>query len=136
MFDALKEFFQGSCPLKYDKNGIVTSEHIRFAVTALLWQVIQADDNVLCMETDRLFHLIAQEFDLSKEDSNELMSVVQSKESLYQTQEFLQVVRENFTEEQRKHIVEMASNIAFADESLENPEALTVDLLAHHLGLS
>ncbi len=135
MFEALKDFFQDRAPLKYDKNGTVTSEHIRFAVTALLWQVIQADDNVLCMETDKLFRLLTKEFDLSKEDSNELMSIAQSKESLYRVEEFLDVVKENFTEEQRQHIIEMARNVALSDETLDNPEALTVDLLAHQLGL-
>lgn len=130
MIRTIQEFFSArivteSAPQK------VTEKALQLATAALLIEVSRADHDVGDDEKRAIEEAIQKSFGLGANETQELIALaereVKDAISLY---EFTRLVDENFTPEQKKHIVGLLWQVAFSDDRLEENEEYLIRKVA------
>lgn len=120
MIKTLKKFFDDNLA-EIDEQP---SEHEqRLAAAALLFEISRSDFDVDELERKRIGELVAREFDLSEEETGELMQLAEQQAvdstSLH---EFTSLINEHWPLEQRVRLIEYMWRVAFADHELSEHE--------------
>jgi uncharacterized tellurite resistance protein B-like protein len=112
-------------------------ERIQIATCIILLEVAKSDDEFSSIEKTTLTAILQKKFKLSVEAVDELMEIASRKrgESI-DLWEFTNFINENYTEEEKRQIVEAAWKIIYADKKLDKYEDYFVHKLAKLLQLN
>ena len=123
MLKSIQQFFESNIqPAAQDIDD--KSEHaLQLATAALLIELTRADFKVDDRERQMVEEAIKRVFDLSSEETLELISLAEEEtektNSLY---EFTHLIDRGFPAERKQHIVELLWRVAFSDEQIEMHE--------------
>jgi len=123
MLKSIQQFFESNIqPAAQDRDD--KSEHaLQLATAALLIELTRADFKVDDRERQMVEEAIKRVFDLSSEETLELISLAEEEteksNSLY---EFTHLIDRGFPAERKQHIVELLWRVAFSDEQIEMHE--------------
>ena len=96
---------------------------LRLATAVLMVDVARADHVFEESEFDRLLQLIESHFDLSAEESAELVNAANDKaDELVSVHDFTQLLHEHLDENEKARIVGLLWRIAYADGQLDKYE--------------
>jgi uncharacterized tellurite resistance protein B-like protein len=111
-------------------------ERIQIATCVILLEVAKSDDSFSSLEKTTLASILKKKFDLSPGAVEELLKIADKKrEESIDLWQFTNLINQNYTEEEKKKIVEAAWRIIYADEKLDKYEDHFVHKLARLLQL-
>lgn len=130
MIRTIQEFFYAR--IVTDEAASVPSESaLKLATAALLIEISRADFEVADEERRAIEQALRESFGISEEETKELVALAEQEVdeaiSLY---EFTRLVDENFTAEQKKHIVGLLWQVAYSDDQLEEREEYLIRKIA------
>jgi len=109
-----------------DSEGKTSKEResaLRLATAVLMVDVARADNEFDEAEFDRLLRLIESHFDLTAEDSAELVNAANDKaDEIVSVHDFTQLLHEHLDEEEKARIVGLLWQVAYADGRLDKYE--------------
>ena len=105
------------------ENSAERESALRLATAVLMVDVARADSDFDESEFDHLLQLIQSHFDLSAEDSAELVNEANDKaDELVSVHGFTQLLHEHLDEDEKARIVGLLWRIAYADGRLDKYE--------------
>jgi uncharacterized tellurite resistance protein B-like protein len=111
-------------------------ERIQLATCIILLEVAKSDDDFSSIEKTTLTSILKKRFDLSTDAVEELLKIADKKrEESIDIWQFTNLINQNYTQEEKKKIVEAAWKIIYADEKLDKYEDHFVHKLAKLLQL-
>lgn len=138
MLRTIVELFETRVRVVIAKEDSQDEEHaLQLATATLLVEISRADTHIRDEERAAIVSTIEQAFDLSREETEELVELAESEAdnatSLYQ---FTRLLNKHFSREQRRHIVELLWQVAFADFHIDKYEEYFVRKIADLLHVS
>lgn len=136
MLESLKKFIKD---LSLDKQSDqrFSEDDERLAVAALMFHIIAVDGDIEQQELNQLKAVLQQRYELSEEDTQELMKLAQEKDNeavdLYG---FTSVLKKKLQPEQRLSVIEALWEMVYADGSVHEFEDNTIWRVAELLGVS
>ena len=129
MLRAISEFFRSQ--IEPDTESGPDEHGLRLATAALLFEMLRADTEDHPDERGVIEQTLQTRFGLTVDETRELTSLADQEAaeavSLYQ---FTGLINENFTVEQKVHVVEMLWQVAYADGRLDPYEEALVRKIA------
>ena len=120
MLKKLKQFFADELAIENEANP---DQKLREACAALLIEVSLADQKQTDDELFKIRQLLEQEFKLSSETLNDLMSYAkESGNNQTSVHPFTSMVNDNYTYEQKVNLIELMWEVAHADGDLDKYE--------------
>ena len=110
--DDIVSYFTGYGPLQFDSHGNPSSDTLKVATAAILWECCLADENLEDIEVDRLTSLLKDAFHISEKEVEVVSAVCQLNHSGEKMNAFVEAINENFDLDQRKTIVDFATKRA------------------------
>ncbi len=136
MLDALKKFFKGLSG-EQEQEGRFSEDDERLAVAALMFHIITVDGEIGQQELDQLKRILQQQYDLSEDDTQELMDLARERdEDSVDLYRFTSVLKRKLEPEQRLRVIEILWEMGFADGSVHEFEDNTIWRVAELLGVS
>lgn len=121
MIKSIKQFFNDQ--LSQTKDDLPQHHTLEIAAAALLFEVSRSDHNTDKRERKTITELIKRQFCLSEEEASTLLDLaereVHNATSLLQ---FVSLINENWSEQQRLQLVEHMWQVAYSDENLNDHE--------------
>jgi uncharacterized tellurite resistance protein B-like protein len=106
----------------------------RCAAAALLLEMAHMDDTMAAMEQRAIFNAVRESFDLSPEQTEELMACAQDeREQATDYHQFTSLINASFDAAQRANLVEQLWQVAYADQRLCKHEEYLVRKVANLL---
>ena len=132
MLKAIQRFFETHIAPAGEGAGSPSAEHgFRLATAALLIEMTRADHDVKEAEREAVANAVQGAFQLSAEETSELVRLAEleaeGSTSLYQ---FTRLINEHFSPEQKRHVVELLWQVAYADGMLDKHEEQLVRKIA------
>jgi uncharacterized tellurite resistance protein B-like protein len=128
MFDAINKFFQDRMS---PDSGEDEGRQLQIATCVLLLEVAHADDEFSAEEQETIDRLLAERFQFSKQETDELVNLAQgarqSQDDLYT---FCRLVNESYSRERKLAVLELLWEVVYSDGVLEAHE----DALMHKMG--
>ncbi|NNE64216.1 MAG: TerB family tellurite resistance protein [Gammaproteobacteria bacterium] len=113
-----------------------TEHALRIATATLLIEVVRADFEVERSEMDEVRQILAQQFELSKQELEQLVSEDdEHADRLISLQHITRQLNENFSEEEKICVIEMMWQVVFADGNLDHYEEHLIRQVAELLYL-
>ena len=140
MKDFIKKAFSGSG--SQDAAGTAASgasrdDDVRTAACALFLEIANIDDEFSEEERNSILNILQTEFGLSKERALELARRAMSElEGSIDLWSFTNLINDNYTEEEKLHVVELLWRVVYADGKLEKHEDYLIHKLAGLLRLT
>lgn len=121
MLKTIKQFFDDQLS---PKGGSIPGRHtLEVAAAALLFEVSRANHDTKDGERQVITELIKRQFHLEENEATTLISLAEEEvhhaTSLHQ---FVSLINENWTEQQRLRLVEHMWQVAYADQHLNDHE--------------
>ena len=135
MLDELLHFFSGYGPLEIDAVGHPTDATLKVATAALLWETCLADDQLDQIEVDKLSEIMRNAFFISEKEVELISAICQAERSREKLDEFVQLINDNFDDQQRQKIVEYAAELAKASHDVNIAEGVVCDVMRQRLNL-
>lgn len=111
-------------------------ERTHVATCVILLEIAKSDDEFSSVERETTKAILKNELVIADEDIEDLMKIAAEKrEHSVDLWEFTNLINENFSEEERIKIIEMAWKIIYADKKLDKYEDHLVHVLAKLLRL-
>lgn len=131
MINLVKEFFGKTISTDSDQKKKEESHDIRIATCALLLEMANIDGEFSEEEQKNLISMLKKNFQLSDEYTAELIKSSQKElQGSIDLWQFTNLINQNYSRDEKIHIVEMIWEIVYADEKLDKHE----DYLIHKLG--
>ena len=133
MFKAIHQFFQHLSPEQQQKTDPLSVE---VATSALLFEVMRADDDFDDKEQNEIKQLLKKQFLLS--DEQVAVMLTQAKKQAYEATDYFEFTRllcEKYSIEQRMGIVESLWRVANADGVIDSNEEHLIRRLSDLLRL-
>lgn len=132
MMEAVHEFFEDRISLDASSGNV---EHkLQLATAALLLSMVKADRQTRVDELQSVKRAIEAAFDLSEEETHRLVRLSEEQVKVPGAfAEFTHLIDVEFDAEQKKAIVTMLWQVAYADAELSASEEYLVRKLAGHL---
>lgn len=106
-------------------------EELQIAAAALMVEAAQLDDSFDADERAKIHELIAKRFELTSEESDNLIEVAEARVAdSVQIHGFIRVVKNAFAPEERVELMEMLWEVVYADGELHDYEANMMRRLA------
>ena len=106
------------------------------AACALLLEMAHVDGEFDASERESIVAILKRNFDLSDEYAEEIMTTAQAEiEGSIDLWRFTHLINENYTIEEKIHLIEMIWKVAFTDTRLDKHENHLVHRLAELLNL-
>jgi uncharacterized tellurite resistance protein B-like protein len=137
MIDLVKGLFAKSRGAGPADQGKTASHDIRLAVCALFLEMANIDGEFSGSERDHVISLLKRRYDLPDEHILELMGA--SKKELkgsIDLWQFTNLINQNYSREEKIHIIEMVWEVVYADGRLDQHEDYLVHKLAKLLRLT
>jgi len=110
---------------------------IEQATAALLIEMIRIDDDILEMEQESLVKSLQQFFELGEDETQEIIQLAESKlDQTSDVKQFTNLIDSNFSYENKKSIIKLLWQIAYADKQLHRDEAYFVREIAKQIHVS
>ena len=110
---------------------------IRIATCAIMLEVAGSDDEFTAQEKAIIVEALAQEFNLSAGEVDELMAATRRKiDGSIDTWGFTNTLNQNLSEDERFKILETIWKIIYSDDNLSQHEDSLVHKLSYLLGLT
>jgi len=123
MVIAVRKFFEKYISPLPDSSSGVTDHSIKIATAALLIEMMRADARVAEDEKNMVLKTIMSKFDLSKEESGDLLRFAEEKiRKATGYYEFTALINKGLNYEQKVRVIESLWEIAFADKCLDRYE--------------
>jgi len=104
-------------------NTVDRESALRMATAVLMLDVARADHVFEESEFDRVLNLLEAHFDLTPEESAELVNTASDKaDDLVSLHEFTQLLNANLNDQERTRIIALLWQIAYADGQLDKYE--------------
>lgn len=131
MLDRIQQFFSERIQSRVNAERQEGEQAVRLATAALLIEVTRADHRVEPAERQAVMRAVQELFGLSHQETGELVALaeveVSESVSLYQ---FTQLVDREFSQEQKRQVIEMMWRVAFADDNKDYNEEYLVRKVA------
>ncbi|MGV6817887.1 MAG: tellurite resistance TerB family protein [Thiotrichales bacterium] len=136
MLSTLKQIFSEA--LGVDDETSKSPEHnVRLAAAALMIEIARADFQVDADELRRIESLLSESLDLSEKEIVELVSLAQQEsQEATSLHEFTQLINQNYSAEDKNHLMEFLWKVAYADGDLDKYEEYMLRKIADLLYLS
>jgi len=124
MLKAIKAFFEQNIEL----SGATDKDHaLKLATTALLVEMTRMDDKLHEKEWSVLLKLVADKFEISEQETHELLALAQSElKNATDYFQFTSLINSHFEYDDKKHIIELLWQVAYADACLDKDEEYLV----------
>lgn len=131
MINLVKQFFGKTKTAYSDQKKKEESHDIRIATCALLLEMANIDGEFSEEEQKNLISMLKKNFQLSDEYTAELIKSSQKElQGSIDLWQFTNLINQNYSRDEKIHIVEMIWEIVYADGKLDKHE----DYLIHKLG--
>jgi uncharacterized tellurite resistance protein B-like protein len=135
MLKAIQDYFRGR--IEPDSSAGSHQHGLHLATAALLFEMLRADDEEHPKERRVLEKALQERFALTETETRELAALADREAleavSLYQ---FTSLISQHFTLEQKRQVVEMLWQVAFADGHLDPYEEALVRKIADLIHVS
>ncbi len=139
MLDLIKTVFKKTIRKNQDafsQKGDTEAE-LQIATCAVLLEIANADDEFSPEEEQRIEELMKSHFNLPIETFHEIKAISEKRrnESI-DLWHFTNTIKENYTPEQKKMVIEMIWGVIYADKKLDAYEDYMIHKLATLLGVN
>ncbi|MCB0329887.1 MAG: TerB family tellurite resistance protein [Bdellovibrionales bacterium] len=132
-----KDFFFSETTLDHDKSGEELSARLKVAVAVILCEMAHVDDNLDHTEFDFIIRALDHQFHLMDEEAEALREIATELiKDKSKVDEFLDLINEHFSLEQRQKVYELAVEVAKADGIFDKFERFFSSYIHGRLGLS
>jgi len=136
MLDLINQFFGKSMSVEESEGEELTDERIPLATCALLLEMAHADQEFNEVERNAITSILAEQFHLSQEMVNELVSVAERERRLStDLWGFTHLIDARYSEKQKIKVVEILWKVVYADGKVDMHEEYLVRKLSYLLGL-
>lgn len=133
----IKDFFSGKTNLELEQSGHFSDDDLKIATAVLLLEMAGVDKTFDPSETNIIFDLIKEQFDLTEEEGFELLEVGNLlRSNRGKVKDFIRALNENFDQAQRELIVALGWKVAMADSAIHQEEENYCARLGAQLGLT
>lgn len=134
MIQRIKEFFESRLLISETTNQNDIEEKLKLSCAVLMCEMIHVDGDSHEDETQKIRHLLQQQFTISELETEELLSLAH-EERVGATDyfQFTSLINEHYPQEQKIHLVKQLWHIAYADNTLDKFEEHLVRKLAELL---
>lgn len=123
MSDRIKDYFLAETTLDHDKEGGALDRRLQVAIVVVLCFMGHVDAYFVTKEFDIIVRIVSREFHLMDDEASELVEIAQILlKNPTKLQESIALLNEHLSEEQRKHVLSIAWNVALADGLIQNAE--------------
>lgn len=130
------QFFQGKKELEIVESQKVTRKETNIAIAVLLWEIAYIDLHIHDAELGTIVESLTRKRGLSKEESEELISLAKDIKKLQpELENFLRAIEKHCDLEEKKNILRMAFHVALADDLLHSSERVLIKLIASRLNI-
>lgn len=137
MFNRLRDFFRGTASLQESTTGEPTNRDIQIATAVLLLETAGKDEDYAPEEVNLIFDAMESYFGLASEDAQEVIEIAESsRQQKGKIDEFVQIINQNFSPEQRQLIFALAWRVICADGQIDKFEQRFSTQLKFRLQLS
>ncbi|KAF0120418.1 MAG: hypothetical protein FD151_1659 [bacterium] len=137
MIDLVKKFFGKSAQVDTGNQKRKNYHDIRVATCAILLEMANIDSEFSDTEQEDIISILKKDYQLSDEYAAELLEA--SNKELKQSVDlwqFTNLINQNYSTEERIHIIEMIWKIVYTDGKLDKHEDYLVHKLANLLRLN
>ncbi|HDQ92511.1 MAG TPA: TerB family tellurite resistance protein [Synergistetes bacterium] len=128
MRDIIKSFFSRTASPADQRAG--EGHDVRVAACALLLEMAHVDGEFDDDEREKIVAILKGHFGLTDEDADEIMQTARAElEGSIDLWRFTHLINENYSVEEKIHIIELVWKVAFTDTRLDKHE----DHLAHRM---
>lgn len=108
----------------------------RLAAAALMVEAARRDLDFAETERSAITRIVGEHFHLDADEAKTLVDLAEKRQRLpYGETIFTRTVRESFTADERKDVVEMMWEVAFADGTLTGTESSMIHRLSSEIGV-
>ena len=137
LLDKAKEFLQKRHPLEQDRTGAKADLELQAATTILLIEAAYGDTEYVWREHRTIVKGLEREFGLGKREILELLGRANEiRPPVVKLADVTDVIRDRFTEEQRKEVLRLVWQVIEADGAVEEWEEVFADHIGEAVGLS
>ncbi len=130
MINAIRQFFESHI-LEETLEEATTEHGLQLATAALLIEMSRADFDAKAEDKAAVVTVVGRVFELNDQETHELVALaeaeVKQSTSLYQ---FTSLINQEFSPEQKAHVVELLWEVAYADGQLHKYEEHLVRKIA------
>ena len=131
MLNSIKNFFKEHINHENTSSHADLESRLRIATVALLLETARADFNVRDDELEAVARHAQAFFELDRNETSELLELAeQESKNATSYYEFTSLINQEFTAQDKVHIVELMWQIAYADKELEKYEEALVRKIA------
>lgn len=123
VIEAIKRYFEQRLHADPVESPGQLRRRLRLATAALLVEVARADDHISDDELTSLERVLRNTFSLSDVDIQELMRLGEQEAKLATSYfQFTSLIKDHFSSEMRRKVIEMLWQVAFADGRVDTYE--------------
>jgi len=137
MLDLVKSYFTKGPKSPGSSPGRTDKKRIQIAACALLLEIAAIDGEFSAEEQDLILSILRKDNHMSDEEAHSLMREAQSeRDKSIDLWRFASLINQNYSEEEKMHVIETVWKVIFADGRLDGHEDHLVHGLAGLLRLS
>jgi uncharacterized tellurite resistance protein B-like protein len=137
MFNIVKRFFGKEPDENIDADGEKTGHDIVVATCALLVEIAQIDGTFTQEELEMVISVLKEKYRLSKENADALIEEVGNQlEESVDLWRFAKLINENYSNEEKKEIIENLWRIVYVDGKMDKYEHYLMNKLKNLLRIS
>lgn len=134
MLDTIRRFFDENLASRADTDERGVEHRLQLATAAVLIEMSRADTVRRASELETIERGIADKFDLSPEETQQLIALAEEEAKLSVSDfDFVQLINQHFSQPQKLRIVELLWAVAYADDHLDKHEEHYVRRIAELL---
>jgi uncharacterized tellurite resistance protein B-like protein len=129
MIDKIKMFFNEH--MKLSSPDQLSTDNLRVACAALLLEMMTMDDRIDSNEQQAVLSLLTDQFSLTSEQANALVDLAsQERDQATDYFQFTSLINKQYTQDQKKQLIESLWKIAYVDGVLDMNEEYLVRKIA------
>lgn len=131
MITALKKYLKG----RFEEEAFEDKDRsLKLACTVMMFEVLRADTKTHPEEIKKIQHHVQQAFGFDENETDQLMREAQHEtEHAISLHDVIRAVNDNYQSEDKRHLVRMLWEVAYADGELDMYEEHTIRKLADWL---
>jgi uncharacterized tellurite resistance protein B-like protein len=139
MFEKIKDYFEGKQDLTeaVGTGSTVSPQDLVVAACVLLVEVAGIDSRIDPTEGTAVVQALSDAFGVPQGEVPEFVQLaIAAKKEKGKIKEFIELLNENFSEEQRLEVLALVWKVVFADGAVEEEEEKLANFMGEKLGLS
>lgn len=137
LLDRIRSRLQPGGPLATDRFGASTDTELRAATAVLLLEAAYGDTEYVWSEHRAIVRGLERAFGLGRQETLELLGQAEEiRPPVVALADVTGLIRERFSEEQRRQVVRLVWEVIAADDVVIEWEAVFADHIAHAVGIA